>query len=50
LPYVFVDGNERLPTYSPRMSALERGFCDALKAASPDFQTVHGYPPTRKRR
>jgi murein tripeptide amidase MpaA len=48
LPYVFVDGNERLPSYSPRMSALERGFCDALKAASPDFQTVHGYPADKE--
>ena len=44
LPYVFVDGNERLPTYSARMSAQERGFCAALEAANPDFQTVHGYP------
>src|SRR5689334_6944535 len=44
LPYVFTDGNERLPTYSPRMAALERGFTDALKAANPDFQTMHGYP------
>jgi len=48
LPYVFVDGNERLPTYSPRMSALELGFCDALKAANPDFQTVHGYPANKE--
>ena len=44
LPYVFTDGNERLATYSPRMAGLERGFCAALAAANPDFQTVHGYP------
>jgi murein tripeptide amidase MpaA len=44
LPYVFTDGNERLPTYTPRMAGLERGFADALVAANPDFQTVHGYP------
>jgi murein tripeptide amidase MpaA len=43
LPYVFTDGNERLATYTPRMQALERGFADALVAANPDFQTVHGY-------
>lgn len=48
LPYVFADGNERLPTYSARMSALERGFCEALKAANPDFQTVHGYPANKE--
>ena len=44
LPYVFTDGNERLSSYTPRMAALERGFADALVAANPDFQTVHGYP------
>ncbi len=48
LPYVFVDGNERLPTYTPRMEALERGFADALVAANPDFQTVHGYPANKE--
>jgi murein tripeptide amidase MpaA len=48
LPYVFVDGNERLPAYSPRMGALERGFCAALEAANPDFQTVHGYPADKE--
>ena len=44
LPYVFTDGNEKLSSYTPRMAALERGFADALVAANPDFQTVHGYP------
>jgi len=48
LPYVFTDGNERLPTYSPRMEALERGFTQALQAANPDFQTVHGYPADKE--
>ena len=48
LPYVFTDGNERLATYSPRMAALERGFTEALKAANPDFQTVHGYPSDKE--
>jgi murein tripeptide amidase MpaA len=48
LPYVFTDGNERLPTYSPRMAALERGFSTALEAANPDFQTVHGYPADKE--
>jgi murein tripeptide amidase MpaA len=48
LPYVFTDGNERLPTYTPRMEALERGFAAALEAANPDFQTVHGYPSNKE--
>ena len=48
LPYVFTDGNERLPTYSPRMAALEGGFATALVAANPDFQTEHGYPSNKE--
>jgi murein tripeptide amidase MpaA len=44
LPYVFTDGNERLANYSPRMQGLEQAFAEALMAANPDFQTVHGYP------
>ena len=48
LPYVFTDGNERLPTYTPRMAGLERGFRDALRAANPDFQMVHGYPSDKE--
>lgn len=48
LPYVFTDGNERLPTYTPRMEAQERGFCEALRAANPDFQMVHGYPSNKE--
>ena len=44
LPYVFVDANERLATYSPRMQALESRFAECLKFANPDFQTAHGYP------
>jgi murein tripeptide amidase MpaA len=47
LPYVFTDGNDRLSIYTPRMAALERGFADALVAANPDFQTLHGYPANK---
>jgi murein tripeptide amidase MpaA len=47
LPYVFTDGNERLPSYTPRMAALENGFAVALEAANPDFQSVHGYPSSK---
>lgn len=43
LPYIFVDGNERVPAYSPRMQALELRFAESLKFANPDFQTTHGY-------
>lgn len=44
LPYVFVDGCERLPGFTPKQDALQRAFGAALMRASPDFQDVHGYP------
>lgn len=44
LPYVFVAGSEMLPGFTPRQQALQSAFCEKLKEASPDFQTVRGYP------
>jgi murein tripeptide amidase MpaA len=44
LPYVFVDGCERLPGFTPKQDALQRAFGAAFRRASPDFQQVHGYP------
>ncbi|HZQ62816.1 MAG TPA: M14-type cytosolic carboxypeptidase [Casimicrobiaceae bacterium] len=43
LPYVFVDGCEMLPSYTPAHAARERAFTTALRAANPDFQTERGY-------
>jgi len=43
LPYVFVDGCERLATFTPKQDALQRAFGAAFRQASPDFQQVHGY-------
>ena len=43
LPYIFVDGCERLPGFTAKQEALQRGFGAAFKRASPDFQDVHGY-------
>jgi murein tripeptide amidase MpaA len=43
LPYVFVDGCEKLPGFSPKQAALQRAFVAAFKRASRDFQDVHGY-------
>ena len=43
LPYVFVDGGERLPGFSAKQADLQRAFIAAFKTASPDFQDVHGY-------
>jgi len=44
LPYVFVDGCERLVSFTPQQNALQRAFGAAFRQASPDFQQVHGYP------
>jgi murein tripeptide amidase MpaA len=43
LPYVFVDGCERIPGFTRRQDTLQRAFVSAFKQASPDFQDVHGY-------
>jgi len=44
LPYNFVVGTEGTPGWGPRRQALEEAFKTAWLAASPDFQTTHGYP------
>ncbi len=43
LPCNFVAGAEGNPGYTPRLAALEAAFKVAWQAASPDFQTAHGY-------
>jgi murein tripeptide amidase MpaA len=43
LPYVFVDGCERLPSFTSKQRELQRDFVTAFKRASPDFQDAHGY-------
>jgi murein tripeptide amidase MpaA len=43
LPYVFVAGSEMLPGFDPRQAAEQQAFCQDFAAASPDFQTEHGY-------
>ena len=48
LPYVFVDGCERLPSFTPKQDALQRVFGAAFRQASPDFQQVHGYPDDKE--
>jgi murein tripeptide amidase MpaA len=44
LPYNFVVGTEDTPGYNPRIAALAATFKASWRAASPDFQTTHGYP------
>ena len=43
-------GSEGIPSWSPRLESLLKGFSEAYKRVSPDFQTLHGYgrtPPGR---
>ncbi len=47
LPYVFADGCSMLPGFSAAQAQRERRFLAAFAAASPDFQTAHGYAPDR---
>jgi len=44
LPYNFLAGMMGIPSLSDRQKALQAAFDVALLAASPDFQTEHGYP------
>lgn len=44
LPYNFIAGGEGAPNFNNKIQALLDRFKNALKVASPDFQTVHGYP------
>jgi murein tripeptide amidase MpaA len=47
LPYVFVAGCEMLEGFTPQQQAEQQNFIDSFRQARPDFQTVHGYEPSR---
>jgi murein tripeptide amidase MpaA len=49
LPYVFVAGCEMLPGFSPQRAAEQRSFAADFRAASPDFQSEHGYSASKYR-
>lgn len=44
LPYNFLVDTHGVPSYNPRIAGLNTRFVDAFLAASPDFQSQHGYP------
>mmetsp|Transcript_66718 Transcript_66718/g.211192 ORF Transcript_66718/g.211192 Transcript_66718/m.211192 type:complete len:200 (+) Transcript_66718:1254-1853(+) len=44
LPYNFVTTAKGVPTWGARLEGLEGAFKAAYCRASPDFQTVYGYP------
>lgn len=43
LPYNFIAGADGVPSLTPRVVALQADYEAALRAASPDFQSAHGY-------
>lgn len=47
LPHVFVAGCEMLEGFSAQQAAEQQVFIDSFKLASPDFQTEHGYEPSK---
>ena len=47
LPYNFIAGSEMLPSFTETQRAAQVRFVEAFKRASPDFQDVHGYAPSK---
>jgi murein tripeptide amidase MpaA len=43
IPYVFLAGNEGIPSFNSRLQQLQQQFVQAFLAASPDFQDRYGY-------
>lgn len=50
LSYVFVAGCEMLEGFTAQQQAEQQAFIDTFRQASPDFQTEHGYEPTKYRK
>lgn len=42
-PYVFLAGNEGIPSFNSHLQQLQQQFVQAFLAASPDFQDRYGY-------
>lgn len=47
LPYNFMAGAEGIASWTPAFSQRQNNYLQALVAASPDFQTQHGYGVSR---
>ncbi|PIT23129.1 M14 family metallopeptidase [Snodgrassella communis] len=43
IPYVFLSGNEGIPSFDERLYTLQEQFKHAFLVASPDFQDKYGY-------
>jgi murein tripeptide amidase MpaA len=44
IPYNFLISTAGTPSASDKQKALHKAHAEALRRASPDFQTAHGYP------
>jgi murein tripeptide amidase MpaA len=47
IPYNFLIGTPGIPSLSEAQKTLHVRFAEALRRASPDFQSAHGYPAAR---
>lgn len=47
LPHNFIAGTHGIPSWTDERARSLQRFLDAYVAASPDFQTEHGYPPSK---
>ncbi len=47
IPYNFVAGSEMLEGFTAEHMQVQQDFIENFKRASPDFQDVHGYPPSK---
>ncbi len=47
IPYNFLIGTSGIPSLHERQTTQHERYAEALRRASPDFQSVHGYPDGR---
>jgi murein tripeptide amidase MpaA len=47
IPYNFLIGTSGIPSLTEAQTTLHGRYTEALRRASPDFQSVHGYPTSR---
>jgi murein tripeptide amidase MpaA len=47
IPYNFLIGTSGIPSLMEAQTRLHEHYAEGLRRASPDFQSVHGYPPSR---
>lgn len=48
IPYNFLASTAGIPSLTEKQTRLHHAYAEALRRASPDFQTRHGYPQNQK--